>query len=125
MVRHSIGFTLCSQRQEICNQAHPVRVPHVRPEELSLWRLQPCGVLGIARLQPDDVATAADNSPIISATMSHSSHVTYTGADSADPTTTWLATTLYLSVPRVADVTSFVAEVLVAPGLSQRPDVPW
>ena len=57
--------------------------------------------------------------------MSHSSHVTYTGSDSADPATTWLATTLNLRVPRVADVTSFVAEVVVAPGLSQQPDVPW
>ena len=62
-----------------------------------------------------DVATAADSSPIMPVTMAHSSHVTYTGADSATVTTAWLTTTLNLRVPRVADHTSFVADVVVAP----------
>ena len=39
MVRHSIGFTQCSQRQQICKQAHPVRVS---PTFASNCR--PCGV---------------------------------------------------------------------------------
>ena len=57
------------------------------------------------------------------ATMSHSSQVTYTGADSADATTAWLATTLNLRVPRVAEVTCFVGEVVVAPRSVQPVDV--
>ena len=115
MVRHSIGFTLCSQRQEICKQAHPARVPHVRLELPPVRRVQQPRIHRVAGLQPGDFATAADNSPIISDTMAHSSHVTYTGSDSAAATTAWLTTTLNLRVPRVADDTSFVAKVVVAP----------
>ena len=55
--------------------------------------------------------------------MSHSSHVTYTGSDSADATTSWLTTTLNLRVPRLAEVTSFVAEVVVAPRSVQPEEV--
>ena len=49
------------------------------------------------------------------ATIAHSSHVTYTGSDSADGTNAWLTTTLNLRVPLVADDTSLVANVLEAP----------
>ena len=41
----------------------------------------------------------------MSATIAHSSHVTYTGRDSAGDAVAWLTTTLNFLVPRAEDVT--------------------
>ena len=66
-----------------------------------------------------DDATAADSSPIMSATIAHSSQVTYTASDVTDATTAWLTTTLNLRVPRVAEETSLVADAPAPPRSAQ------
>ena len=54
--------------------------------------------------------------------MSHSSQVTYTGSDWT-VISAWLTSTLNLRVPRLAEVTSFVADVVVAPRSVQPEEV--